>query len=88
MIITLMNTDRRLELNEQHRELLEVVRRFENQPFVQVASHKEIHTLTKSILQLYETLPLILNNKINNSSITLSYTIYEDTTGLFPECSV
>ena len=43
---------------------------------------KEIHTLTKSILQLYETLPLILNN--NN----LSDFIYEDTTSLFPEISV
>jgi hypothetical protein len=27
--------------------------------------HKEIHALTKSILQLYETLPLILNNSTN-----------------------
>ena len=42
------------ELNEQRRDLWEVVRKYENQPFVQVAAHKEIHALTNSILQLYE----------------------------------
>jgi hypothetical protein len=73
-----------MELNEQRRDLWEVVRRYENQPFVQFAAHKEIHALTKSILQLYETLPLILNSKNSN---TLSDPIYEDTTSLFPELS-
>jgi hypothetical protein len=45
-----------MELNEQRRDLWEVVRKYENQnqPFVQIAAHKEIHALTKSILQLYE----------------------------------
>jgi hypothetical protein len=74
-----------MELNEQRRDLWEVVRRYENQPFVQIAAHKEIHALTKSILQLYETLPLILNN---NNSNTFFDPIYEDTTSLFPEVSV
>ena len=54
-----------MELNEQRRDLWEVVRKYENQPFVQIAAHKEIHALTKSILQLYETLPLVLNNSNN-----------------------
>ena len=57
----------------------QVVRRYENQPFVQIAAHKEIHALTKFILQLYETLPLILNS--NNYTIP-SDPIYEDTTSL------
>ena len=76
-----------MELNEQRRDLWEVVRKYENQPFVQIAAHKEIHALTKSILQLYETLQLILNNS-NNTNNTLSNIIYEDTTSLFPEVSV
>jgi hypothetical protein len=37
-------------------------------------------------MQLYETLPLILNNN-NNSNIPLDV-IYEDTTNLYPEVSV
>jgi hypothetical protein len=76
-----------MELNERRRDLWEVVRRHENQPFVQIAAHKEIHSLTKSILQLYETFPLILNNNSNNNNNMLSDPIYEDTTGLFPELS-
>jgi hypothetical protein len=76
-----------MELNEQRRDLWEVVRRYENQPFVQIAAHKEIHALTKSILHLYETLPLILGNNSNSSNKLLD-PIYEDTTGLFPECSL
>jgi hypothetical protein len=74
-----------MELNEQRRDLWELIRIYENQPFVQISAHKEIHALTKSILQLYETLPLILNN--NNNNNTLSDPIYEDTTSLFPELS-
>jgi hypothetical protein len=78
-----------MELNEQRRDLWEVVRKYETQPFVQIAAHKEIHALTKSILQLYETLPLILNNNNNNNNTnTLSGIIYEDTTSLYPEVSV
>ncbi|MGC2425667.1 MAG: hypothetical protein WA421_01420 [Nitrososphaeraceae archaeon] len=73
-----------MELNEQRRDLWEVVRK--NQPFVQIAAHKEIHALTKSILHLYETLPLILNN--NNSKNPLADLIFEDTTSLYPEVSV
>ena len=49
-----------MELNEQRRDLWEIVRRYENQPFVQISAHKEIHALTKSILELYETLPLLV----------------------------
>ena len=45
-----------------------------------------VHALTKSILQLYETLPLILNN--SNSNNPLANLIFEDTTSLFPEVSV
>ncbi|HEY7080870.1 MAG TPA: hypothetical protein VH500_14295 [Nitrososphaeraceae archaeon] len=75
-----------MELNEQRRDLWEVVRKYESQPFVQIAAHKEIHALTKSILQLYETLPLILNNNSNNNK--LSDIIYEDTTSLYPEVSI
>ena len=75
-----------MELNEQRRDLWEVVRKYENQPFVQIAAHKEIQALTKSILQLYETLPLILSNSNNtNNHFDL---VYENTTSLFPECSV
>ncbi|MGA9840812.1 MAG: hypothetical protein WBP64_06070 [Nitrososphaeraceae archaeon] len=40
-----------MELNEQRRDLWELVRKYENQPFVQISAHKEIHALTKSILQ-------------------------------------
>ncbi|MGA7899978.1 MAG: hypothetical protein WCA39_14075 [Nitrososphaeraceae archaeon] len=57
-----------MELNEQRRDLWEVVRKYGNQPFVQIAAHKEIHALTKSILQLYETLPLILINSNNTNN--------------------
>ena len=67
-----------MELNEQQRDLWELIRIYENQPFVEISAHKEIHALTKSILQLYEILPLILNN--NN---TFSDSIYEDTTTYF-----
>ena len=56
-----------MELNEQRRDLWEVVRKYENQPFVQIPAHKEIHALTKSILHLYETLPLLVTN--NNNQI-------------------
>jgi hypothetical protein len=76
-----------MELNEQHRDLWEVVRKYENQPFVQIAAHKEIHALTKSIMQLYKTLPLILNNNNSNNNIVCD-PIYEDTTSLYPEVSV
>ena len=31
-----------MELNEQRRDLWEVIRRYESQPFVQIAAHKEI----------------------------------------------
>ena len=75
-----------MELNEQRRDLWGVVRKYDNQPFVQIAAHKEIHALTKSTLQLYETLPLILNN--NNNTNNQFDPIYEDTTNLFPEVSV
>ena len=74
-----------MELNEQRKDLWEVVRKYEHQPFVQIAAHKELHALTKSILYLYKTLPLILNN--NNNNNRLSNPIYEDTTCLFPEVS-
>jgi hypothetical protein len=77
---------RLVELNEQRRDLWEVVRKYDNQPFVQIAAHEEIHALTKSIIQLFQTLPLILNN--SNNSNTLSNIIYEDTTSLYPEVSV
>ena len=69
----------------QRRDLWEVVIRYENQPFVQISTHKEIYALTKSI-PLYERLPLILNNNSNNDK--LSDIIYEDTTSLYPEVSV
>ena len=42
--------------------------------------------LQNLFLQLYETLPLILNN--NNNTNTLSGLVYEDTTSLYPEVSV
>ena len=61
-----------MELNEQRRDLWELVRRYENQPFVQISAHKEIHALTKSILQIYETFPLLVTkNSIPNSDIFL-----------------
>jgi predicted cobalt transporter CbtA len=60
--------------------------RRENQPFVQIAAHREIHALTKSIMQLYQTLPLILNN--SNYTSNQFDVIYEDTTSLFPEVSI
>ena len=41
-MITLMNTENYMELNEQRRDLLEVVRKYENQPFVQIAAVKAI----------------------------------------------
>ena len=63
-----------------------LVRKYDNQPFVLIAAHKEIHALTKSISQLYETLPLILNNS-NNTNNQFD-PIYEDTTSLYPEVSV
>ena len=75
------------ELNEQRRDLWELVRRYENQPFVQISAHKEIHALTKSILQLYETLPLLVTkSNIPNGDI-FSDSIYEDTTGKYPDLS-
>ena len=77
-----------MELSEQRRDLWEVVRKYDNQPFVQIAAHKEIHALTKSILHLYETLPLLLTN----SGIVIDYSssdpVYEDTTRKFPEFSI
>ena len=76
-----------MELNEQRRDLWEVVKEYESQPFVQIATDKEIHALTKSILELYETLPLILNNNSNNTNNQFDL-IYEDTTSLYPEVSV
>jgi replicative DNA helicase len=76
-----------MELNEQRRDLWEMVRKYENQPFVQIAAHKEIHALTKSIMHLYEILPLILNNS-NNTNNQFDPIIYEDTTSLYPEISV
>ena len=76
-----------MELNEQRRDLWELVRKYEHQPFVQISAHKEIHALTKSILQLYETLPLLLTNtNIPNGDI-FSDPIYEDTTGKYPDLS-
>ena len=75
-----------MELNEQRRDLWEVVRKHDNQLFVKVAAHKEIHALTKSILQLYETLSLILNNSTNTNN--QFDPIYEDTTSLFPAVAV
>ena len=76
-----------MELNEQRRDLWELVRKYENQPFVQISAHKEIHALTKSILQLYETLPLLVtNSNIPNGDI-FSDSIYEDTTGKYPDLS-
>jgi hypothetical protein len=77
-----------MELNEQRRDLWEVVRKYDNQPFVQIAAHKEIHALTKSISQLYQKLPLILSNNNNSRNDKLVDIIYEDTTGLYPEMSV
>ncbi len=76
-----------MELNEQRRDLWELVRKYEYQPFVQISSHKKIHALTKSILQLYETLPLLVtNSNIPNGDIFCD-SIYEDTTGKYPDLS-
>ncbi len=76
-----------MELNEQRRDLWELVRRYENQPFVQISAHKEIHALTKSILQLYETLPLLVTkSNIPNGDIFCD-SIYEDMTGKYPDLS-
>ena len=50
-----------MELNEQHRDLWEVVRKYGNQPFVQIEAHKEIHALTKSILNCMTILASITN---------------------------
>ena len=61
-----------MELNEQRRDLWEVVRKYENQPFVQISAHKEIHALTKSILNMYETLPLLLTNNSMADNHTFS----------------
>ena len=57
--------------------------KFFRNPYNEIRS---LTALTKSILQLYETLPLILNN--NNNNDRLSDLIFEDTTSLFPEVSV
>ena len=76
-----------MELNEQRRDLWEVVRKYENQPFVQIGSSQGDSCSYKIYFQLYETLPLILNNS-NNTNNTTSNIIYEDTTSLFPEVSV
>jgi hypothetical protein len=69
-----------MELKEQRRDLSELVRRYEDQPFVQISTHREIHALTKSILELYQMLPLMVNN-----GNTFYESDYEDTTGKFPE---
>ncbi len=75
-----------MELNEQRRDLWEVVRKYENQPFVQISAHKEIHALTKSILNMYETLPLLLtNNSMADNHTFYDPIIYEDTTSQYPE---
>ena len=76
-----------MELNEQRRDLWEIVRKYENQPFVQISAHKEIHSLTKSILELYETLPLLVTNSNISNSDKFSDPIYEDTTGKYPDLS-
>jgi nicotinic acid phosphoribosyltransferase len=76
-----------MELNEQRRDLWEIVRKYENQPFVQISAHKEIHALTKSILQLYETLPLLVTNSNVPNGVIFSDSIYEDTTGKYPDLS-
>jgi replicative DNA helicase len=39
-----------IELNEQRRDLLEVVRKYDNQPFVQIAAHKEMYVAFRSYL--------------------------------------
>lgn len=76
-----------MELNEQRRDLWEIVRRYENQPFVQISAHKEIHALTKSLLQLYETLPIILTNSNIPHGDKFCDSIYEDTTSKYPDLS-
>ena len=76
-----------MELNEQRRDLWEIVRRYENQPFVQISAHKEIHALTKSLLQLYETLPIILTNSNIPHVDKFCDSIYEDITSKYPDLS-
>jgi hypothetical protein len=46
-----------MELNEQRRDLWEVVRRYENLPFVQIAAHKEIHALTNLFCNYMKLFP-------------------------------
>jgi hypothetical protein len=48
-----------------------------NQPFVQIAARREIHSLTKSILQLYETFPLLLTNSNTHNEDKFSDSNYE-----------
>lgn len=72
-----------MELNEQRRDLWELVRKYENQPFVQISAHKEFHALIRSILQLYETLPMAIYFLI----IAGPDSIYEDTTSKYPGLS-
>ena len=72
-----------MELNEQRRDLWEVVRKYDNQPFVQISAHKEIHALIKSIMQLYETLPLILNNDNSHNPVDLASTAICNLTNSF-----
>jgi hypothetical protein len=76
-----------MELNEQRRDLWALVRKYENQPFVQFSAHKEIHALIRFILLLYETLLLLVtNSNIPNGDI-FSDSIYEDTTSKYPDLS-
>ena len=75
-----------MELNEQRRDLWEVVRKYDNQPFVQISSSQGNSCSYKIYFKLYETLPLILNN--SNNTINQFDPIYEDTTSLYPEISV
>jgi hypothetical protein len=75
-----------MELNEQRRDLWEVVRKYENQPFIQIAAPRRFMLLQNLYYSYNETLPIILNN--DNNTNTLSGLIYEDTTSLYPEVSV
>ena len=76
-----------MELNEQRRDLWEIVRKYVSQPFVQIAAHKEIHALTKSILQFNETLPLLVTSSNIPNNDSSCDPIYEDTTGKYPDLS-